>query len=364
MNRPQDLGDTPTSVREFGLPLCPDRVDISPLPVHNHNSNLNPDGTPNYEDLPAPYFGYQVQPTPIDNPSYGPFPEDILAVDNTSLGRFFIVTGNTYRILANGTIQLYQELSPPALIPVSPNPVKPDSAFHVGVLPFYIDELGQLYSVKEEQNTLRLEPKPVFNTEGEALVSLGTGGGQIPTPGHNLPVGTLPPTPFDSILDPNFDRIFDASIQGFAAPLSPATSRPYTPVPSTAQPNTLGECPPPLSGPGSEILTHGFGHPDCLSPPTTTPPLPPSSPGEIEVDEHVTSLKAQRRHRGVRPSPIALQCPKCERICRRPHVLSEHMKSVHLELRTFKCPRAGCSKDFTTSSNRTRHLKKCSFPVE
>ncbi|KAG9100930.1 hypothetical protein FS749_011684 [Ceratobasidium sp. UAMH 11750] len=315
----------------------------------------------NYEDLPTPHFGYPTQPSPIATPD-GLSPEDVLVVDNISFDYYFVVTGNIYRLFANGTIQLHRELNPPAQIPISPNPVKPASWLHVGVLPFYMDELFQLYSVQEEQNTLKPKPKPVFNTEDEARVSLGIGENPIPSTEHNLLAKTSPTVPFDSILDSNLTTVFDTFNPGPSG--SSITSESCAPT-STSESNTTGEYPSLLSSPGSEILADGFASPELSSPhPTTPPPLPPSSPGETEVDEHVISLKAKRRSRGMRPSPISLQCPKCGRICRRPHVLSEHMKSVHLELRTFKCPRVGCTKDFTTSSNRTRHLKKCSFPEE
>ncbi|KAG9100931.1 hypothetical protein FS749_011685 [Ceratobasidium sp. UAMH 11750] len=321
MNNEQDLGDASTSVGEFGLLLCTDGVDMPPPFVHDNNPNLNPDGAPNYEDLPIPHFDYPTQPAPIES-SYGSFPEDVLlGVDNIFLDRYIVIVGNVYRISEDGIIQLHQELSPPAQIPITPNPVQPNSGFQVGVLPFYIDELGQLYSIREERNGIKFEPKPVFNTEEEARASLGIGGAPISAPEHNLLPETLPAAPFDSILDPNFDEIFDAFIQGFTPPLSPATHGPCTPE-STAEPNTPGEQ-PPFSGPGSGILTDGIGHPDHSPPPMTAPPLlPPSSLGETEVNKHVTSLKVQRRRRGARSSPIAIQCPECGTICRRPHVLS------------------------------------------
>ncbi|KAG9076898.1 hypothetical protein FRC06_009226, partial [Ceratobasidium sp. 370] len=109
------------------------------------------------------------------------------------------------------------------------------------------------------------------------------------------------------------------------------TSESHVPK-STSESDTPGEYPPLFSSPGSGILTDDISL-DLSSP----PPLPPASAEGIktqsDVDDHVTSLKAKRRRRGVRPSPVALRCPECGRVCRRPHVLSEHIKSVHLELR-------------------------------
>ncbi|KAG8736134.1 hypothetical protein FRC10_009656 [Ceratobasidium sp. 414] len=209
-------------------------------------------------------------------------------------------------------------------MPVVPNPVSPNSGFHVGVLPFYIDQLGQLYSIREEQNTLKFEPKPVFNTENEALVSLGIGENPISPP------ETSPTTPFDNILDFDFDEVFGAFVQDFPPVVSPVASEPPTPglAPDS---NTSGGSPPPFSSPGSGILTDDFTNVDLSSPPVTTPPMlppsPPSPPGGIEtqsdIDDHVISLKAHRRRRGAKPSPYALECPKCGKVCRRPHALKE-----------------------------------------
>ncbi|KAG8781139.1 hypothetical protein FRC12_022200 [Ceratobasidium sp. 428] len=106
--------------------------------------------------------------------------------------------------------------------------------------------------------------------------------------------------------------------------------------------------------------------------PTTTPPLssPPPPPKVFEtpadVDSYIKWVKEQQRHRGAGSSRDELKCPigGCGKPQRRPGVLRDHILSVHLGLRTYKCPQAKCPEWFPTDSNRKRHLKTCPFRNE
>ncbi|KAG9100724.1 hypothetical protein FRC06_003825 [Ceratobasidium sp. 370] len=365
----------------------------SAQPVHNDNPNSSlecyldlSDLLAHIDSLPTGALAASALPTwppPPDNQLFCLDQQSSEVVTTAVRGgsdRYFNVAGNTYRCGADGNVRLHQWTALDSFPTVPPYPVQPGSIFSIGLLPFFVDNSGRLYSVVDRADPL--EPKQVFDNDDAAWDDLGFGAGYTHLPDFSrLPDSCSPATSLDdSILNFDFGQapvhVPDVSSPGSPPALSPASSD------SNASDSSFGSNaryePPSLFG-------GNWPQSAAQKPANSNPPPPPTlslDEGALkivaEIDAYVDSLVVKRKRRGTGSSLVKLECPRCDKFKsnRRPTELKEHMyahyglareymKEIKFDdtdfwgLVVFPCPRPGCTHVSNRKSNRKRHLNQC-----
>ncbi|KAG8719144.1 hypothetical protein FRC08_003556 [Ceratobasidium sp. 394] len=282
-------------------------------------------------------------------------PEDVTNIALNGPDRYFNVAGNTYRCGADGNIRLHLGIIPDSFT-VPSYPITPGSTFLIGLLPFWVDGSGRLYSVVDRINPL--EPKQVFDNDDAAWSDLISSAS--PTDSFDLSslfdAYTLAMSHGDGILNFGSGDVPDVPSPGSLPNLSPALSD----ARSDSSFGSNGPYEPLFAGAWSQSVAPSPAPSAPLSLPTTLSLTEDELKKVAEINAYVDSLVARRKRRGTGRSLVKLKCLWCDKFKpdRRPTELKDHMYAHH-GLALFPCPRAGCTHVSNRKSNRKRHLNEC-----
>ncbi|QRV92152.1 hypothetical protein RhiJN_20170 [Ceratobasidium sp. AG-Ba] len=347
---------------------------ISPSPLllnDSPNSRPEPDAEP--DQPPANYDLIHLWLTPppfIDNQLVRFARQDQEYANSISCvteERYFSVSGNIYQLGNDGFIRLHQLLWDDPYATTVPTQVILGQPFYIGLLPFFVDQMGKLYSVVDHPH--QIKPKAVFATavtartaldliqDGLSLSPGSSASGEFIIDGLGSPSSELGAFGVSAI-DPTFLsfnhntglRMGDSShcspassdsngsvwsagsIQSLFAPLFDEGQTSFsdlgaaTLLESPVQSPCAAETTPVVDEPSLEMQPKTELRRSLLFP----APIPERvSATKTQIDEYVEYIKAMRvTRRGTKSGQIPTECPWCVWKNRReshPSELKEHM---------------------------------------
>ncbi|QRV77347.1 hypothetical protein RhiJN_05362 [Ceratobasidium sp. AG-Ba] len=328
---------------------------ISPSPLLlNDSPNSSPEPHAGPDQPPTNYDVIHLWPTPppfIDNQLVIFAQQDqeyATGISCATKERYFSVSGNIYQLGNDGFIRLHQLLWDDPYAAIVPTEMILGQLFYIGLLPFFVDQMGKLYSVVDHPH--QIKPKAVFATADTARTALDLiQDGLSLSPGSSASVGFVS----DGLGSP----VSELGLRTDDLPLfSPASSDSNKSVWSAGSIQSLF---PPLFDGGqtsfsdlaTATLMEGLVQSPCAVEPTPiigepSPEIQPKtdlrwsllfpapipeklSATKAQIDEYVECIKGMRvMRRGAKSGRIPIECPWCDWKNRReshPSELKEHM---------------------------------------